>query len=353
MTDIQNNAPLAQLTSFRTGGLAESLAHTSSSAELADLLKTSGSDNILGFGCNVVISDHGLQGLTVINRTANSDDNSGMCLEDETIVADAGCWWSDLTSFAAQQNLWGMELTHGIPGSVGAAVVGNIAAYGQAVADTLTWVEIYDKSSQTTKTIFKNELQFDYRSSIFHKPEAKDWVILRAAFKLSPDSCEVKYAKAIEAAEAIKADLTTLSGRTKAILYARKLAGSLYDPNDSEPEKTAGSFFKNPVVSAELADYIMNFEEHGVSKDKLRASNAVHGGDEKRISAALVLLSAGFKRGQEFGRVRLHPSSVLKLENFNNCSSTEIYDLSKLIQEKVKSSLDVELECEVKFLGRF
>ncbi len=347
------NAPLASMTSLGVGGPAERLYSCDSTEQLQAVLAEVHNEPVwlLGYGANVLISDSGLPGTTVLIRTA------GISREDssDVVVAEAGAWWDDVVQYAIAQNLWGLELTSAIPGSVGAAVVGNIAAYGQAVADTLVWVEVYDLLSHQMRRMPAAELGFTYRFSLFQTEECKDFVILRAAFALKPQPTqEVTYQSALDVATASSFDLTTLGGRRQTILETRRLAGSLWDYRNPETQMhTAGSFFRNPMVDSETAEKLMAYDETGKSLELLKQMNLVHGGTQKRISAAHVMLAAGFTRGQAWGPVRLHPDHILKIENTGGATAQNIYDVAQEIVQTVKSKLDIDLVPEVRFLGEF
>jgi UDP-N-acetylmuramate dehydrogenase len=145
---------LAPFTSLAVGGPAERLYTSTTNEELDTLLSELGNEPlwVLGYGANVLISDKGLPGTTILVRT------NGITKEATALIADAGVWWDDLVQFSIQENLWGLELMSAIPGGVGAAIVGNIAAYGQAVADTLAWVEVFDRVTKTTRRLQADDL---------------------------------------------------------------------------------------------------------------------------------------------------------------------------------------------------
>jgi len=346
---ITSNFPLAPLTSFQCGGPAEQAIVIDSLDQLdAALAATEKIDWVLGFGCNSLISDAGLPGTTLVFRHGNISQPG-----DNIVVADAGVWWDDLVQYAITNNLWGLECMSAIPGGVGAAVVGNIAAYGQAVAGTLQWIEVLDLESRERKTLQASELGLEYRRSTLLQSN-RSLVVLSAAFKLreAPDK-PIEYESALVVAREKGYDLDTLQGRRETIIGARDRAGSLWDYRDASASKTAGSFFRNPLVDSETAERIMSYDETGKSLELLKKMNAVHGGDMSRVSAAHVLLAAGFHRGQTWGDVRLHPQHVLKLENAGNAHAQDIYNVSNEIVSTVKQKLGVDLEPEVRFLGHF
>lgn len=345
---ITSNLPLAPLTSFRAGGLAEH-AVTVDSLDQFDtaLAATEKVDWILSYGSNSLISDSGLPGTTLIFRGGNITEQDGF------VIAEAGVWWDDLVQYAVSHNLWGLEHMSAIPGGVGAAVVGNIAAYGQAVADTLQWIDVFDVENRERKTLRADELGLEYRRSTLLQSN-RSFIVLRAAFSLHTEpSKSLEYESALVIAREKGYDLDTLEGRRATIIGARDKAGSLWDYRNEAASKTAGSFFRNPLVDTETAERIMGYDETGKSLELLKKMNTVHGGDMSRVSAAHVLLAAGFHRGQTWGDVRLHPQHILKLENAGNAQAQDIFNVSKEIVDTVQEKLGVILEPEVRFLGKF
>lgn len=343
---IETNAPLSSLTSFAVGGPAERLIHIESKSDFDELLaRWSSFDWQLGYGTNVLISDHGLPGTTV--RFA-----AGAIEQDDTLlIADAGAKWDDLVQFAIEKQLWGLELMSGVPGSVGGAVLINIAAYGQTQSNPLEWVSVYDKKSHLVTKLHAKDLTWGYKQSHFQNhPEL---VVIQAAYRLSANqTTEITYQSVIDAAEVSKADLTTFAGRRTAIFEARRQADSLFEYGKNYAH-TVGSFFRNPMVSREQAEKIILTDEFGKTAEQIKKMNKAHGGDELRVSAAHVMLAAGFKRGQAWGDVRLHPNHVLKIENAGAASAQEIYNVAQEIIVTCQQKLGVNLEPEARILGDF
>ncbi len=341
---------LAPYTSLAVGGPAERLYICETTDDLQNTLEnvTEGPVWILGYGANVLVSDAGLPGTTILTR------NASVRLEDSTVIADAGAWWDDVVQFAIGQNLWGLELMSAIPGGVGAAVVGNIAAYGQAVADTLAWVEVYDRTTRQVQRMTPDELGFQYRFSAF-QTSLKDLTILRAAFTLQDSAAkDVTYQSALDVATEFSYDLATLDGRRSTILETRNRAGSLWDYRQTVNQThTAVSFFRNPMTDQATAEKLIAYDETGKSAELIKKMNQVHGGDSLRVSASHVLLAAGFQRGQAWGPVRLHPEHILKIENTGGATAQNIYDVANEIVQTVQEKLGVDLVPEVRFLGEF
>lgn len=346
---ITKDVLLSGLTSLGTGGSAKTLITIDKTKELTEALqKCEKPIWFLGSGANVVVSDSGLDGTTIHLSTTDIE------IKGALLIADAGVNWDTLVKKSIEHGLWGLERTSGIPGGVGAAVVGNIAAYGQAVSDTLQWIEVIDTESKPLETIcmMADELSLGYRYSKFQEEENRRFIVTRAAFLLSDKPASLEYATALKIAKELSLNPNELEDRRRIIMEARRRAGSLLESGASTA-RTAGSFFRNPVVSQEQADMIMHFEEKQIQIEDIKAQNKVHGGKSTRVSAAHVLLAAGFKRGQSWGSVRLHPQHVLKLENAGGATSQQIYDVAQEIIKTVHDRLGIKLEPEVRFLGRF
>ncbi|MEO5499057.1 MAG: FAD-binding protein [Candidatus Saccharimonadales bacterium] len=340
---------LAPYTSLRVGGDAERLAVVEKREDVIELLsKLSENDPVwfLGYGTNTLVSDRGLPGTTVVWR-------GGEIWQDETeIVVDAGVWWDDVVQYSIEQGLWGFELMSEIPSSVGGAVFGNIAAYGQQISDTLLWVEVFDRKTGQTSRLDASAIDFAYRESSLQTQAHR--VILQAAFKLSKTPLHtLKYDSALRIAHELGASVDTLEGVRRAIVETRSRAGSIYHPDNPHAEHTAGSFFKNPLVTPEQAMQLAKFDESGKTLERVAEQNRIHGGSDRRASAAHVLLAAGFSRGQTWDKVRLHPQHVLKLETLEGATSAEVYAVAQEIIQTVKSKLDITITPEARFLGTF
>lgn len=344
---IYKNKKLAEFCSFNCGGIAEKLIIVENSDELIEVLKNNRNNklHILGYGTNSLLSDKGLKGLTISTRGGEIKQ-----LPAFKLVADAGVWWDDLVIYAIDHGLWGIELMSGIPGSVGAAAVGNIGAYGQSVSDSLLTLEVLDLSTGRIFNIGNQDLNFAYRTSKLKN--SRNLIVTKVEFQLSDNKkTDLKYQSAVDFANQNKLDANDLNSVRKIIMGVRKRAGSLYDyrKHDSE-EHTAGSYFKNPLTDLKTADYIMSFEESNRTIEQIKASNLVHGGDSYRVPASLVLLAAGFKRGQTWGDVRLHPDHILKIQNIGQATSKDILDVVKFIKKEVKKKLNIDLESEVELI---
>lgn len=344
---ILQNEPLAPYTSLRVGGLAEKLVIAENYDEAVSILHEANEPLwILGYGCNCLVSDAGLPGTTLMLR------GGSITVNETEIIADAGVWWDEVVETAIAHSLWGLELLSGVPSSTGGAIFGNIAAYGCQVSDTLAWVELYDISTRTIEQYGVSDINFTYRHSSLQNMSSK--ILVRAGFRLTTSAQhELRYESARIVARELDCDTATIAGRRQAIMETRRRAGSLYDPNNPTPERTAGSFFKNPHVEYSQAKKLAEFDESGKTLERLLEQNAIHGGSPLRASAAHVLLASGFRRGQQWGLVQLHPSHVLKVATLPGASATEVYTVVQDILKTVKEKTGIVLEPEVRFLGSF
>ena len=341
----QSDFSLADLVAFGVGGRVARFGRATSSQQLVEFLAAGPPPPIrlLGQGTNLLVADAPLAG-TVIQASSPHYSIVG-----PVVWAEAGLGWDRLVAMTVSRGLWGLELLSGIPGTVGAAAAINISAYGQSLADHLVGIEVYDLTAGRLRMLPHYPGDWGYKQS-----PVRGRFVTRVGWRLSrrPTS-RLLYPSALAYAqkEGLKPGL--LADRRRIILGVRRAAGAIYAPAGPDQAKTCGSYFKNPIVSRRQLKALLAFDESGRRRAALRRMNRIHGGRTDRVSAALVLLAAGFERGQTFGRVRLHPDHVLKLENYQKATAKEIYQTGAEIQAVVKDRLDILLEPEIAFWGDF
>lgn len=347
--EIQDNVPLAKLTSFGVGGSAQSFVMVNTTVQLLEVLKSANEPIwVLGYGSNTLVSDSGLPGLTICVRSNNIE------IQGNQIIADAGVWWDDVVRSAIENNLWGVELMSEIPGSIGAAAFINITAYGQSLGPLVEWIEVWDRKSKQVKTLQREELSWSYKSSFFQSDDGKSLVVLRVCLQLSETKNDkLTYQKALDVASEFNLNIDELNDRRKIIVETRVRAGSIWHPDDAAATRTVGSFFRNPLVSGEQAAQIIKYDETGKSSEQIQNMNKVHGGNSNRISAAHVMLASGFSRGQTWAHVKLNDQNLLKIEALPGATAQEIYDVMKDIQETCVQKTGIFLEPEAQLLGDF
>jgi UDP-N-acetylmuramate dehydrogenase len=240
---IEEHIPLSTLTTFRTGGPARFLLSLESAAELPDaaaFAKEKGLPLIpLGGGSNLLAPDEGVEAVFVrLLANVISAEDTG---DTRVYTADAGAIWDALVARATADDAWGMENLSAVPGTVGAAVVQNIGAYGAALSDTVQSVDAFDIAAGSFKTFRKEECRFGYRTSIFK--ESRDrYFITSVKFALSKTPApNLSYR---DLAHRFGESAPSITAVRDAVIEIRR---GKFPPLSSYG--TAGSFFLNPIVS--------------------------------------------------------------------------------------------------------
>lgn len=343
------NVALADYTSLHVGGPAQRLIEVGADDDLKTLVGQQTMPLwLLGDGTNSLVADSGLGGTVIVCKQGVIET-----VAPNQLRASCGANWDDLTKKAVELGLYGLEFTSGVPGTVGGAVVGNIAAYGHQVADHLVSATILNPKNGQVSTWNAEQFGFSYRHSNLEDSANQHLVLLDATFEFSKTPTgPLEYGSALKVAEELGIEPGSLENRRRIILESRRRAGALNDSSTTNVY-TAGSFFKNPVVGSNQVEAIIAQDESGISRQQLLRQNQIHGGSTVRVSAAHVLLAAGFRRGQSWGNVGLHPDHVLKIANLGAASAQEIYDVIQMIIKTVQQKLGITLEPEVRFLGDF
>ena len=313
---------------------------------------------VLGGGSNVVIADAGLPG-TVVQITGGSMGRR--LIGDDTVewTVDAGVAWDDFVAATVDAGATGVELLSGIPGTVGAAPVQNVAAYGQQVCDVITAVGVYDRTSGQTGEVPPDQCGFGFRTSRF---KHGDWAgragITHVRFRLplasaAPPAAST-YGDLVRWFDAHGGEQTDVVARREATLAVRRAKSMVIDPADPM-SRSAGSFFVNPEVPAGTADALIDrFASAGLDVQYLEGRRAADpGANVRRIPAALLLRAAGFRAGDSWGTVQLSDHHVLAMVAREGASADDLWQLSWLIRERVEAETGVELQPEPQFLGDF
>lgn len=334
---IEENIPLAPLTTFGIGGPASYFARAKSASELKQALAYAADNKqsvfILGGGSNILVNDKGFKGLVIkIEITGIETQRDG---EKTIVVASAGESWDGLVRYAVENKLWGMENLSGIPGTVGGAIAGNIGAYGQALSQTLAWVETLDTHTGDIKKVNASQCGFGYRESIFKHDNGRH-IILRGAFALtSAATPDFSYKDLREIFKDSKAEIGII--RT-AVLAIR--AGKF---PDLAKEGTAGSFFKNPIVSGEEAVALKERYPQMPVFDMPETTGI-------KIPLAWILDKVLNLRGARKGRARLFEQQPLVIVAGKNSDAEDVKKLSEDVERIVKENIGIVIEREVKIL---
>jgi UDP-N-acetylmuramate dehydrogenase len=316
---IKERVPLAPLTTFGIGGAARFFVAVQNLAELKESFSFAREQHapvlILGGGSNLLVRDDGFEGLVIkieIAGVSFVEKENG----EVFVTAGAGVSWDALVAETVEKNLWGLENLSGIPGTVGAAPVQNIGAYGAEVKDTLRSVEAYDTETETTRIFKNNECEFGYRTSFF-KQHAGRFVIVAVAFALQK--------KDISAQDICTATLH---------IRAQKLP-------DLKKEGTAGSFFLNPIVSIQKAEEL---KQRYPDLPQFTASAGV------KISLAWLLDKGLGLKGFAIGGARLFEKQPLVIAAARGASADDVLQLAHTVKEKIKKEYGIDIEAEVKII---
>ncbi len=355
---IQENVPLAPLTTLQVGGAARYFAELKREddvREAARFAKTHLPLFVLGGGSNLVVADSGWQGLVlrvaIGGITTQSTDAPGNAV---LFSVGAGVNWDDFVAQAVVQNCAGVECLSGIPGSVGGTPVQNVGAYGQEVADTIESVRALDLKEDRIVVLPKPACGFRYRTSIFNTTERGRYIILRVNFRLKRGGApSLKYADlqkhfaecSLESA-AQKNTPPSLAEVREAVREIRRSKGMLIVPGD-EDCRSAGSFFKNPVLSeAQFKDLAGRAAAKGLEIPSYPALDA-----QRKVSAAWLVEHSGFSKGYAVGPAGTSHKHALALINRGDAKASDIVGLKDEIQRGVQEAWGILLEPEPVFVG--
>lgn len=328
--EIQKNIPLAPYTTLRVGGTSDFFIEVDSVENLNEAISFAEERKlplfILGGGSNVLISDDGFRGLTIKNAIR------GVNFEEDKVEVGAGEVWDDFVQETIKRNLFGIENLAAIPGTVGATPIQNVGAYGQEVGDVIDCVEFFDTSTMTINELKASECLFSYRSSIFKRN--KNLIITKVIFQLSrrwQPNISYKDLKDFFS-EKQNPSQEEVAGAVQRI-RAKKFP-------DTKKFGTAGSFFKNPILS---------YAEGIELQKKYPAIPVFETSGGVKVSLAWILDNVLHKKGFREGNVALFENQPLVLIH-KDATSFEIKKFAEKIKKEVKEKINIAIECEVNFL---
>ena len=339
MLIIQENISLKPYNTFGVNVKAKYFTSIQSEKKILEILKSkrfgSMEKLILGCGSNILFTKdyEGLiihfvgKGISVVEE----DDNSVL------IESSAGELWNDLVSFCVEKKYYGIENLSLIPGTVGAAPVQNIGAYGIEVKDILESVEGIFLESREKKSFKKKECKLDYRNSIFKNELKNKFIITKVRIRLQKEkNFNLNY-------RALKDYLGKANKEKLTIRRVRETINKIRTSKLPDPQRfgNAGSFFKNPEVPEEkFLELKKDFEETVFFKvDR----------NKYKIPAAFLIEKCGF-RGKRIGNVATFNQQALVIINMGTATGDEIKKFSELIQSEVREKFGIELVPEVNIL---
>jgi UDP-N-acetylmuramate dehydrogenase len=336
---IQNKFSLLQHNTFGIDVKAKSYTTFSSTKELKKILSSNDVKGkqklILGGGSNILFTKD-FDGVVLKNRI------KGIEIEKENdefvwVKANAGESWDDLVQYAITNGYGGIENLSLIPGSVGAAPMQNIGAYGVEIKDVFFELEAMHIDTTDEVRFTKKRCQFGYRDSIFKNFYKDQYVITNVTLRLTKKPIlNLSYG-------AIQTELHAMGIYTPNINAVSKAICKIRESKLPNPKVigNSGSFFKNPIVSKEKFDALKT-EFPEIASYKVSKSQV-------KLAAGWLIDNAGWK-GKTVGNCGVHKDQALVLVNNGGANGADVFKLSEDIMADIKTKYDVVLEREVNIL---
>ena len=291
---------------------------------------------IIGGGSNILLTKD-VEKTVVINQT------KGICTvkEDENFIELAvasGEDWHEFVMYCIQKGYGGIENMSLIPGSVGAAPMQNIGAYGREIKDVLTYVNAVDLDTREMKKFTNEECEFGYRESIFKKSAKGNYFIVDVGIRLTKKNHQINtsYGDIEKWLNTNQIESPKIKDVSNAVIAIRK--SKLPDPNDLG---NSGSFFKNPIISS------THFED--LSKKFPLIKSYPVSDQEVKVPAGWLIESLGWK-GKRVGNTGSHQNQALVLVNYGNATGSEVKKLAEDIKKSVWDTYQIQLETEVNII---
>lgn len=348
---VLENKPLAPLTTFGIGGPARWFVEAQTEDEIVEAVSWARERGIalfvLGGGSNLLVSDDGFDGLVLRVglqgcTVAETPDQPGQ----RSYQVAAGEDWDRFVGRTVQDGCAGIECLAGIPGTVGGTPVQNVGAYGQEAASTIERVRAYDLRERAFVELTATECGFSYRHSRFNAADRGRFLVTRVDFRLTPGGAPtLGYADLQRAFEGqhrngAEPSLAEVAAEVRRI---RQGKGMLLVEGDPDC-RSAGSFFKNPVVG----------EEHVRRIAAAAGKEPPHysaGPGKAKVPAAWLIEQAGFAKGYARGAAGVSARHTLALVNRGGASAADVMALADEIRARVEERFGIALEMEPVLLG--
>lgn len=333
--EVIRDAELAGLTTFRLPARADELVCIETAGQLAALPPHDGPELILGGGSNTLFVDD-FPGRVILNRMRGIQMAADA--DDILVTAAGGENWHALVRHCLDEGLYGLENLIMIPGSVGAAPMQNIGAYGVELAEVFESLEALDRESGQRVTFDRDDCRFGYRDSRFKSLDRGRFFISRVTLRLSrrftPSTGYASLADELERAGCKRPEPRQLAA---AVMRLRR--HRLPDPARLA---NAGSFFQNPVVDADTAETLL--AEHPDLPHWPMPDGRI------KLAAARMIERLGWK-GRSIGRVGVYAHHALVLVNHGGATSSELLALVAAITESVERAFGLTLVPEPNLIG--
>jgi UDP-N-acetylmuramate dehydrogenase len=356
--EILSNISLAPFTTFGIGGPASWFVESASEEEIVEATTWARERGVpffvLGGGSNLLISDAGFNGLVlrVAVRGISCVDAASLPGEPAQRIYQvaAGEDWNNYVERTIQDDCAGLECLTGIPGSAGGTPVQNVGAYGQEVSSVIERVRAYDLNDRNFVEFTAAECGFAYRRSRFNTTDHGRFLVTRVDYHLTPGGAPtLRYAdvqRELEAGLPVGTQ-PTIAQVAAAVRRIRRAKGMLLV--DGDPDcRSAGSFFKNPVVSEELFQKIaarITVPQH------FPAEPGPGGEARVKIPAAWIIEQAGFPKGYTLGAAAISSRHTLALINRSAATAADILALAQKISDAVQAQFGIRLVMEPVLVG--
>ncbi len=347
---IQENIPLAPLTTFKVGGPARYFVEAVTEDDVRTALAFAAERQcplfVLGGGSNLVVADEGWPGLVlkIAIPGISCQTESG----SDVFHVGAGHNWDSFVDHAVRESYVGIECLSGIPGTVGGTPIQNVGAYGQEVAETITSVRVLEIKTGQILELSNHDCGFAYRSSIFNTTQQSRYIVLRVTYRLARHGgATIEYAD-------LKKHFSGFPGTPSlqqvrdAVRTIRQSKAMLIVEGDADC-RSAGSFFKNPVVDVAEANRIEALAHELIPGNSLPRYPGENG--LIKLSAAWLVEHAGVHKGYGHGPVGTSRKHTLAIVNRGGATANDIVALKDEIQGRVLHVWGVMLRPEPVFVG--
>jgi UDP-N-acetylmuramate dehydrogenase len=340
---IEENVPLASYTTLGVGGPARWFCEASAEDDVVEAVGFARGRGlrlfVLGGGSNVLAGDAGFDGVVVRVSVSMSKPDR---VDGDSVFLEVGAGesWDDVVLYATDRGYAGIECLAGIPGDVGGTPVQNVGAYGQEVCETIVGVRAFDLELGEFVYLDCDACGFGYRRSIFNSTARGRYIVTAVTYRLRVGGePALKYADVRRYFEG-RTEAPTLSEVYDAVRAIRAQKGML--AGVGEGSRSAGSFFKNPVVEEGSAGRIA--EAAGVPVESVPRWPAGEG--MVKVAAAWLVERAGFAKGFAMGRAGISTKHTLALVNLGGATAAEIVALRDAVRDGVEERFGVRLEQE-------
>jgi UDP-N-acetylmuramate dehydrogenase len=338
---------LSEITTLRVGGEPREILSCKTTKDLIEttlkVWKTGDPWLLMGGGSNLVVADE-IPDLTVIKVETKGIEVTDLGSKQIWKV-QAGENWDQLVEATVKVGLAGFEAMSGIPGTVGAAPVQNIGAYGQELSDTFLRAEFLDYETFELTVLEATDLQFGYRDSAIKS--GRTGVITWVEFELLNLDGLSRPLYSTQIAADLGSDMghqLPLEKVRQSVLKLRSAKGMLIDQNDPD-SMSCGSFFTNPIVSDSFA--------RTLPADAPKWENAEDDGLTVKLSAAWLIEQAGIEKGYSIpgSKAAISSKHTLAIVNSGGATANEVTELARFVQERVAAKFGVNLVPEPNLIG--